>query len=72
MNSRATRQCKVAPYYYAVYWLPLASLAFLLARKCNLLAGIKVMHNDIRGNANLEKKDYVMVTTTFFLPIQKL
>ena len=29
MDSRATRQCDKSPYVYAVYWLRLASLAFL-------------------------------------------
>ena len=38
MNRRATQQCNKSPYVYAVYWLPPASSAFLLARKCNWLA----------------------------------
>ena len=41
------QQCNTAPYHYAVYWLPPASSAFLLARKCNWLAGIMVMRNAI-------------------------
>ena len=43
MNSRATQQFNVSPYIYAIYWLPPGSSAFLLARKCNWLAGIMVM-----------------------------
>ena len=35
MNRRATQQCNMSPYVYAVYWLPPASSAFLLVRKCN-------------------------------------
>ena len=35
--------CSMFMQIYAVYWLRLASLAFLLARTCNLLAAIMVM-----------------------------
>ena len=38
MDRRATQQCNLFPNDYAVYWLPPASSAFLLARKCNGLA----------------------------------
>ena len=40
MDSRATQQCKMFPYVYAVYWLRPASSEFLLAGKCNLLAEV--------------------------------
>ena len=30
-----TQRCNMSPYVYAVYWLPPASSAFPLARKCN-------------------------------------
>ena len=38
MDSRATQQCNMFPYVFAVYWPSPASSAFLLARKCNWLA----------------------------------
>ena len=38
MGSRATQQCNLPPYVYAVYWVPPDSSAFLLARKCSSLA----------------------------------
>ncbi len=47
-TSNSTQQCNVVPYYYAVYWLPSASSAFLFARKCNWLAGIMVIRCVIR------------------------
>ena len=40
---KAIQQFNVSPYIYAVYWLRPGSSAFLLARKCNWLAGIIVM-----------------------------
>ena len=43
MNSRATQQYNMFPYVYAVYWLPTASSAFLLARKCNWLVAIMLI-----------------------------
>ncbi len=42
-TSKFTQRYKVVPYYYAVYWLPLASSTFSFARKCNGLAGNCVM-----------------------------
>ena len=42
-DSRATQQCNTVLYYYAVYWLPPSSSAFLLARKCNLLPGVMLL-----------------------------
>ena len=33
----AIQQCNTAAAYYAVYWLPLANSAFLLAKKLHLI-----------------------------------
>ena len=43
MDSRTTQQCNKVPYHHAVYLLPPAPSPFLMARKCNSLAGIIVM-----------------------------
>ena len=44
MDGRATQQCNcTSPYVYTVSWLRPASLAFLLARKYNLLTGIMLI-----------------------------
>ncbi len=42
-TSKFIQQCKVVPYFYAVYWLRRASSAFSFARKCIWLAGIMVI-----------------------------
>ena len=50
-KSWATPQCNTVPYLYAVYWLrirQIVSSAFLLIRKCNWLADIKVMTCEMR------------------------
>ena len=54
MNRRATQQCNMSPYVYAVYWLPPASSAFLLARKCNWLAE-KMLITCVMRHARLQK-----------------
>ena len=54
MNRRATQQCNMSPYVYAVYWLPPASSAFLLARKCNWLAE-KMLMTCVMRHARLQK-----------------
>ena len=52
--NRATQQCNMSPYVYAVYWLPPASSAFLLARKCNWLAE-KMLITCVMRHARLQK-----------------
>ena len=54
MNRRATQQCNMSPYVYGVYWLPPASSAFLLARKCNWLAE-KMLIMCVMRHARLQK-----------------
>ena len=54
MDSRATHQYNTPPCHYAVYWLPPASSAFILARKCNWLAGIMVMRCVMRWTLELQ------------------
>ena len=54
MNSRATQQCNMCPYVYAVYWLPTANSGFLLARKCNWLAK-KMLITCVMRNARAHK-----------------
>ena len=54
MDSRATHQCNMWPYVYAVYWLPPASSGFLLARKCNWLAE-KMLITCVMRNAQAHK-----------------
>ena len=54
MNRRATQQCNMSPYVYAVYWLPPASSAFLLANKCNWLAE-KMLITCVMRHARLQK-----------------
>ena len=54
MDSRATQQCNMSPYVYAVYWLPPASSGFLFARKCNLLAE-KMLITCVMRNARAHK-----------------
>ena len=44
----------MSPYVYAVYWLPPASSAFLLARKCNWLAE-KMLITCVMRHARLQK-----------------
>ena len=54
IHRRATQQCNMSPYVYAVYWLPPASSAFLLARKCNWLAE-KMLITCVMRHARLQK-----------------
>ena len=54
MNRGATQQCNMSPCVYAVYWLPPASSAFLLARKCNWLAE-KMLITCVMRHARLQK-----------------
>ena len=39
MDSRATQQCNMSPYVYAVYWLSTASSAFHIGQKMQLTGG---------------------------------
>ena len=54
MDSRATQQCNMSPYVYAVYWLPTASSGFLLTRKFDWLAE-KMQITCVMRNARAHK-----------------
>ena len=65
MDSRATQQCNMCPYVYAVYWLPPASSGFLLARKRNWLAE-KMLITCVMRNARTHKVQWSAPTVHSF------
>ena len=76
MDSRATQQCNMCPYVYTVYWLPPASSGFLLARKCNWLAGKMLITCEMRGHTNFNGVALLFIPLLCFnhasISIQKL